>query len=165
MERAYAPPPDLHPLLAALLSALHHRHREMATLVSGLPAGALDWQPGEDVRSLAGLVHRITDIESRAARAAGGDDLDAWDEPAPTRVPARSAAGGVERELLAEIEACDALLKAVVPSLTDVARVRELAEECDRASMHYGDLRTTRLLWAQAHPAAAHAFRHWAWPA
>ena len=171
MERDYAPPSDIHPLLQGMLTVAHERHVDMSDLVSGLPDGALDWWPSEGTNSLAGLVRHILADERAVVLAAGGATGE-WDGTQGAHLDE----SGTERELIEAIDSCDALVKTVLPGLaaTDLAREqpgqsrsfgRALAEEFEHSAMHYGHMQMIRLLWEQAHPGAPRTYRHWGWSA
>ncbi len=167
MERAYTPPQGQHPLLRGLLTTAHDRHVDMADLVTGLPEGALDWQPAPDAPSLAGLVTHILHVErSMALEAATGNE--SWEHADGHGTDAR----GDEASLLALIDDADAVIKRAIESLDDSVLVRVtqpddrtvgsgLLEEFDHSSMHYGQMQLTRLLWEHAHPEHPRTYEHW----
>ena len=144
MEREYAPPAGLSPLLRGLLSTAHDRHVDMADLVSGLPEGALDWPPAARAPSLAGLAQHVLHVERSMARDAATGDAD-W-----ARAEGHLAdATATEVELLALIDEADADIRRALEGLDLAALERatapddrsvgsRLVEEFDHAAMHYG---------------------------
>lgn len=167
MEREYAPPAGLHPLLQGLLTTAHDRHVDMVDLISGLPEDALDWKPAERAVSLAGLVHHILHVERSMALEASTGDAD-W-EHANGHGLGETAA---EQALVALIDATDTEVKRALQGLDEATllRVTEpdgrtvgsgLVEEFDHGAMHYGHMQMVRLLWEEAHPEYPSTYEHW----
>lgn len=167
LARDYTPPADIEPLVAGLLTTLHERHVDMADLVGGLPAGALDWRPGPEMNSLAGLALHILEDEEFVARVAAGESL-SWHGENGSSLELTAD----EARVVAAIEAVDALLKQVLPGLP-AARYGDtqpgedrtigsaLIEEFDHSAMHYGQMQLTRHLFELAHPRAPTTYKHW----
>jgi hypothetical protein len=167
LDSSYVPPETLPPLVRGLLTTTRERHVDMANLVAGLPAGALEWQPFDDAASLAGLALHILDVEEYLAALANGAAVE-WTGENGSRMQERAT----EAELLAEIERIDSLLISALGSV-DAERLgalqpgesrtvgEALVEDLDHSAMHYGHMQLTRHSWEAAHPDAAPTYSHW----
>jgi hypothetical protein len=167
IDPGYEPPAHLPPLLRGLLTTSHERHLDMANLVAGLPAGALDWRPFPDAASLAGLALHILDVEEYLAALAAGEPVE-WTGENGSRMDESAA----EAELLAELERVDALLKRALetvaaerlpaPQPAESRTVGEaLVEDLDHSAMHYGHMQLTRHAWEAVHPSGERTYVHW----
>ena len=155
-DTAAATPPN--PVTQALLATMDDRHGDMAALLGGLPAGALDWSPAADANSLAGLARHILDIEGHVAGdLAGGDS--SWTGANGTQVDAPANADLLTELLQQSGRALNALLGEV--SARDSARLMVVLEEFDHCAMHHGQMQLTRHLWEAAHPGVASRYEHW----
>lgn len=151
-------PPSPAPLVRALMATSRERHADMVDLVSGLPAGALDWRPAPDAASLAGLVLHIVDVEGHVASLAAGEDEQAWPGENGSRMDETASEAG----LVKTIEAVDAALDrglSLLPSRSE--RAAAVLEDLDHAAMHHGQMQLTRHLWEGAHPGSPSGYQHW----
>ena len=140
------------PLLTALLSTMRERHADLANLLGGLPAGALDWRPAVAAGSLAGLTAHILVVEEATLRAAAGESI-----PWPSANGEGMDERHTEAELVAGLAALDALAAGVFAALRPAALAAAqpgeqrtigemLIEEFDHVAMHYGQAQLTRHL-------------------
>jgi uncharacterized damage-inducible protein DinB len=167
LDPAWLAPAGLEPLLRAHVTTTHERHLDMINLVRDLSPAALDWRPAVHSASLAGLVLHVVDVETYIARAAAGEEVE-WAGENGSRMDESAAA----QELVAALQAVDALLKGVLVGLT-AERLAALApggartigemlgEDLDHSSMHYGHMQLTRHLWEEAHPEFESEYTHW----
>jgi hypothetical protein len=163
----YSAPRHLPPLLRGLLTTAHERHVDMLNLVAGLPVGALDWRPGPDAASLAGLSLHILDVEEYLARLAAGEHTE-WTGENGSRMDETAE----EQQLVSEILRVDGLLRAALEGVTS-ERLAEhqpgeertvgeaLVEDLDHSAMHYGHMQLTRHLFELAHPDIEPTYEHW----
>jgi hypothetical protein len=168
LDPGYEPPAHLPPLLRGLLTTCRERHVDMANLVAGLPAGALEWRPFPESASLAGLALHILDVEDYLAKLVCGVAVE-WTGENGSRMdePASS------EDIIAAIERVDASLTWALESApaADFARPhpgaqgrtvgQALVEDLDHAAMHYGHMQLTRHAWEAAHPEAERTYVHW----
>lgn len=149
--------PCLAPGLHAVLAAAAERHEDMASLVSGLPDGALDWLPAEAATSLAGLALHIIDVETHIAALARGED-DGW----AGENGSRTAETAIERELLEAIAAAGPVLASALAAMDwGGPGASGVLADLDHVAMHHGQMQLTRHLWEEAHPDAASEYEHW----
>ena len=154
------------PFLAAARTTFRQQQRAFETVIAGLPADALDWQPSRDANSLTVLVtHAWGAAQAWTVRAAGREM--ARDRAAEFRAKADAAAlqtllaeGGARIE--AALEAIDPAtlgsirfnrLGASQPSSDDVYTGAQcVLHAVEHAQEHLGQAYLTRQLWEAQHP-------------
>lgn len=168
LDLGYEPPAHLPPLLRGLLTTCHERHVDMANLVAGLPAGALEWRPFPESASLAGLALHILDVEEYVAKLVSGIAVE-WAGENGSRMDESASS----EDIIAAIERVDAWLRSALEAATPAVWVRPhpgaedrtigqaLVEELDHSAMHYGHMQLTRHAWEAGHPEAERTYVHW----
>jgi len=134
------------------------QHAEMAAALEGLPAEALDWVPGPEMNSIAGLIVHTLGSERRLL---GG--LALQDPPAGPRQEEFGLRGLGAEELKARLAAADAWLGSAEARLAtlnpDDKRIARNNQErtvawailhaLEHSAEHLGHIQLTRQLWQQ----------------
>ena len=147
------------PFLAAARTTLRQQQRAFETVIAGLPADALDWQPASDANSLTVLItHAWGAAQAWTLRAAGREM--ARDRAAEFR--ARADAAALQALLTEGGARIQAALDAIDPATLGVIRfgptTHPSADEeytgalcvlhaVEHAQEHLGQAYLTRQLW------------------
>jgi len=168
----YTPPEGTLPLLAGILAAMHHTHRDMLALVADLPPDALTWKPGAAMGSLVGIARHTLYCERYVFVAASGADFQYDEATNAEQWDATDDANALARHIVG----VDEEMKAALPSLTvpdlgarlvvwggpGESSVGELiADVANHSAMHWGHMQMTRQLWEAAHPEFTSAYTRW----